>query len=192
MNLQILSFIVLLLSANIFSSCGPAAVGGAAFGGYKIATDERSVGTIVDDSIILANIKSKMFEDEFVQSRYIDVDVSNGIVYLIGVVESSSQKRMAADIVRRVEGVRRIENQLVVGKTTSGQVLNDTLLTSKIRAELVKTPDIRSTNINVETNNKVVTLTGVVGSQTEKIKIHQVVQDVAIGSKIINNIKVSN
>ena len=157
-----------------------------------MATDERSVGTMIGDSVILTTVKSKMISDEFVKSRYIDVDVSNGVVYLIGVVESSSQKRMAADIARSVDGVRRVENQLVVGKTTSGQVLDDTLLTSKIRAELLKTPDIRSTNIDVDTNNNIVTLTGVVRTQNEKMKILQVVQDVTGSSRIINNIKVGN
>ncbi len=117
MNRQILSFLFLLISAFILSGCsGAAAVGGAAaYGGYKISTDERSVSTIIDDSIILSSVKSKMFSDEFVKARYIEVDVSNGVVTLTGVVESSSQKRMAADIARSVEGVRKVENKLVVG-----------------------------------------------------------------------------
>ena len=95
-------FIMSILSALclILSGCGAAVVGGAAYGGYKGATDERSIGTMVDDSVISTTVKSKMIADEFVKARYIDVDVLNGVVYLIGVVESSSQKRMAADIAR--------------------------------------------------------------------------------------------
>lgn len=189
-QLPILFFLLIILFT--LSGCGPAAVGSAAFSGYKVAADERSVGTIIDDSVILTTVKSKMIADEFVKARHIDVDVLNGIVYLIGVVESSSEKRMAADIARSVEGVRRIENQLVIGQTTSDQVLNDALLTSKIRVELIKTPDIRSTNIDVDTHNNVVTLTGTVRSQNEKTKIHQVVQDVARSRKIVNNISVGN
>ena len=155
----------------ILSGCGAAVVGGAGYTGYKGATDERSIGTIVDDSVISTTVKTKMIGDEFVKARNIDVDVLNGVVFLIGVVESASQKRMAADIARAVDGVKGVENQLVVGTTTAGQTLNDTILSSKIRTELIKDPDIRSTNIDVDTYNNVVTLTGIVPSEFEKNRI---------------------
>ncbi len=193
MTRKIPAFIFLFISGLALSGCSGAVVGGAGtFGGHKAATDDRSLGTIVDDSVILTTIKSKMIADEFVKARHIDVDVLNRIVFLIGVVESSSQKRMAADIARSVEGVRKVENQLVIEKITSDQILVDSFLTSKIRAELIKTPDIQSNNIDVDTHNNIVRLTGVAGSHNEKMKIHQVVQDVAVNSKIVNNIKVGN
>ncbi len=113
-------FFFLLISVLALSGCGAAVVGGAAYGGYKIAEDERSVGTIIDDSVILTTVKSKLISDEFVKSRHIDVDVSNGVVFLIGTVESSPQKRMAADIARSVDGVRRVENKLVISHTKVG------------------------------------------------------------------------
>lgn len=114
MNRQFSTFFFLVLSAFMLSGCGAAVVGGAAYGGYKVAEDERSIGTMVDDSVILTTVKSKMIADEFVKARHINVDVSNGVVYLIGTVDNASQKRMAADIARSVEGVRRVENKLIV------------------------------------------------------------------------------
>jgi hyperosmotically inducible protein len=181
-----------LIMLFILSGCGAAIVGGAAYGGYKGATDKRSVGTMVDDSIISSTIKTKMITDEFVKARNIDVDVLNGIVYLLGVVESASQKRMAADVARGVEGVRGIENQLVVGKTTVGQVLNDTVLTSKIKTELLKDPDITSTNVDVDTYNNVVSLTGIIKSSKEKNKILNIVRQVAGNRQIVDNLSVGN
>ena len=192
MNFRYLLLSFALIVSLIFAGCGAAVVGGAAYGGYKGATDKRTIGTMVDDSVISTTVKSKMIADEFVKARHIDVDVLNGVVFLIGVVESSSQKRMAADIARGVEGVRRVENQLIIGKTTIGQVLNDTILTSKIRTELIKDPDIRSTNIDVDTNNNVVTLTGMVQSQKEKNKVLYLVQKVAGNRQIIDNLSAGN
>jgi len=119
MNYRYLLLLTVVIISLIFAGCGAAVVGGAAYGGYKGATDERSVGTIMDDSILSTKIKTKMIGDEFVKARNIDVDVLNGVVYLIGVVESSSQKRMAEGIARGVEGVRHVENQLLVGKILS-------------------------------------------------------------------------
>jgi len=133
-----------------------------------------------------------MIDDDFVKARNIDVDVLNGFVYLIGVVKSPSQKRMAADIARGVEGVRKVENQLIVGKTTIGQEFNDTMLTSKIMVKLLQEPDIRSTNIDVDTYNNIVTLTGIVKSQHERDKALYVVQKVAGNRQIVNNLSVGN
>jgi hyperosmotically inducible protein len=59
-----------------------------------------------------------MMSDDLVKSTSINVDVYNGIAYLKGNVENDSQKRMAADLTRGVEGVIRVENLLVVKRTT--------------------------------------------------------------------------
>lgn len=164
----ILGLPILFLTLFLATGCGPAVLGGAAYGGYKTATDERSIGTMVDDSVIASTVKTKMIGDELVQARHIDVDVVDGVVYLVGVVRSDVQRQKAADIAAAVDGVRRVENQLLVGSTSAGQVLDDTLVTSRIRTELIKDGAIRSTNIDVDTIGTTVTLTGRVGSQNEK------------------------
>ncbi len=190
----LLSFVISasLITWLTFAGCGAVVVGGAAYGGYKGATDQRSINTMLDDSLISSTIKTKMISDEFVKARHIDVDVLNGVVFLIGVVESSSQRRMAADIARGVEGVRRVENQLLIGKTNTEQVLNDTILTSKIRTELIKEPDIRSTNIDIDTYNNIVTLTGIVSSQSEKDRVLYTVQKVSGNRQVVDNLIVGN
>ncbi|MCD4676390.1 MAG: BON domain-containing protein [Desulfobacula sp.] len=192
MNPRYLLLSLVLITSLVIAGCGAAVVGGAAYGGYKGATDKRSVGTMVDDSVISTTVKTRMIADAFVKARHIDVDVLNGVVYLIGVVESSSQKRMAADIARGVEGVRSVRNQLLVGKTSAGQALNDTILTSKIKTQLLKDPDIRSTNVDVDTNNNVVTLTGILKSQKEKNKVLYIVQKITGNRQIVDNLSVGN
>ena len=57
-----------------------------------------------------------MFSDDFIQGP-IDVDVFNGVAYLKGMVETDSQRRMTADLTRGIEGVIRVENQLLVKKS---------------------------------------------------------------------------
>jgi len=192
MNFRYSLFPIVVIFVFILTGCGAAVIGGAAYGGHKGATDERSIGTMMNDSAISTTIKTKMISDEFVKARYIDVDVLNGVVYLIGVVESSYQRRMAADIARGVEGVRRIENQLLVGKTSVGQILDDTILTSQIGTELLQDPDIRSTNIDVDTNNNIITVTGIVRSQKEKEKTLYIIQKVGGNRQIVDNLSVGN
>ena len=192
MNFRSLVLLCTAAMCIFLTGCSAALVGGAVFAGHKSVTDERSVSAMFNDSVISTTIKRKMMADEFVKARNIDVDVLNGIVYLIGVVKSSSQKRMAADIARGIEGVRKIENQLIIGKTTIGQTFDDTMLTSKIRVKLLQTPDIRSTNIDVDTYNNIVTLTGIVKTHQERGKALYVAQKVAGNKQIVNNLSVGN
>lgn len=191
MKYRVCYIILSLITAVCLSGCGAAIVGGAGYAGYKGATDERSIGTIMDDTVISTTVKTKLISDEFVKARHIDVDVLNGVVYLIGVVESSSQKRMAGDIARGVDGVNRVQNQLSVGKTTTGQMLDDTMLTSRIRSELIKDPDIRYTNVDVDTVNNTVTVTGMVSSAAEKQRVLTIVHKVAGGRTVVDNILVN-
>lgn len=88
---------------------------------YRQSSDTdtpRSISTQFEDAILCARINRKMILDDLVQSKSIHVDVYNGIAYLKGSVENNSQKRMAADLTRGVEGVIRVENLLVVKRTT--------------------------------------------------------------------------
>ena len=196
MNFRYLFLSLALITSLIFSGCGATGatvVGGVVvYGGYKGVTDERSLGTMVDDSVISATVKIKMISDNSVKARQIDVDVLNGVVYLIGLVGSSSQKKMATDIAKGIKGVRRVENQLVIGKTNVNQISNDIILTSKIRIQLLKDMDIRSTNIDVDTYNNIITLTGIVKSKKEKKKTLVIVQKVGGDRKIVDNLAVGN
>ncbi|MBA3012517.1 MAG: BON domain-containing protein [Proteobacteria bacterium] len=85
----------------------------------------RSISTLMEDSILCARVKTKMISDDLVYARSINVDVHNGVAYLMGSVETDSQKRMAADLARGIEGIVRVENQLMVGKNAPQQFQSD-------------------------------------------------------------------
>jgi hyperosmotically inducible protein len=70
--------------------------------------------------------------------------------------------------------------------------LNDSILTSKIKTQLIKEPNIRSNNIDVDTNNNVVTVTGITSSRKEKARVISIVQGVAGGRQIVDNLSVGN
>ncbi|MBY6347510.1 BON domain-containing protein [Providencia rettgeri] len=53
---------------------------------------------------------------------------------------------------------------------TTGEAVSDTWITTKIKADLASTKDLKSTDISVETNNGVATLTGTVPSEIEQKK----------------------
>ncbi|HCT9233270.1 BON domain-containing protein [Alcaligenes sp. Marseille-Q7550] len=61
---------------------------------------------------------------------------------------------------------------------TAGEAVSDAWITTKIKAELASTKDLKSTDISVETNNGVATLTGTVPSDIELKKAVAAAQSV--------------
>jgi osmotically-inducible protein OsmY len=74
----------------------------------------RTVGDNIDDATILASVKTKLVADKPANLTRVNVDVTNGTVYLTGNVDSAEQKVRAERLAQEVRGVRRVVNNLAV------------------------------------------------------------------------------
>ncbi|MCD6547860.1 MAG: BON domain-containing protein [Thermodesulfobacterium sp.] len=187
-----IKLLVLIFSISFFvSGCGWLVVGGSgAYHGYKVGSDPRSVGTQIDDATITAKIKLKLLEDPVTKARKIDVDTVNGVVTLTGVVESEKEIERAIKIAKSVAGVKKVVNNLRIGKRGIGSYLSDKEITAKIKLKLIKDPELKALSIDVDTINGVVTLTGVVTSEYQKRKAIEHAKSVSGVIKIIDNLQI--
>jgi len=74
----------------------------------------ETAGQYVDDSTITTSVKAKLVADKVVNLTRIDVDTTNRVVSLNGVVESPEQKTRAEQLAMQVGGVRRVDNKLQI------------------------------------------------------------------------------
>jgi len=74
----------------------------------------KTAGQNVDDAALTSRVKSALVMDKAANLTRVDVDTSNGVVSLNGIVDTPEQKWHAEDVVRRVGGVRGINNNLQV------------------------------------------------------------------------------
>jgi hypothetical protein len=93
--------------------------------------DSRSTGQIIDDTAIHTKVKAALVNDPVVSGTAINVDVNRGIVSLNGAVNGDVAKVKAEDIARGVDGVRSVDNNLIVRQanpstTTSTTTTTDT------------------------------------------------------------------
>lgn len=187
-NLLYIIFILTIISTG----CAPVVVGGAATGAYKTGTDERTMGSMVDDSTISSKVKMNLINASDVKARRIDVDVLNGVVTLTGLVESAAEIKKAEEIAFAVSGVKGVTNYLTVGSRTMGQALEDKIIVGKINSKLIVEPNMRSLNIDVDSNNGVVTLTGIVSNAEQKNRALEIAKATAGAVKVVDNLKVTN
>ena len=76
----------------------------------------QTAGQYVDDSTITASVKAKLVGDKTANLTRIDVDTTNQIVTLNGIVESADQKAKAEQLARQVGGVKNVKNNLQIQK----------------------------------------------------------------------------
>ena len=154
---------------------------------YKAARDERSMGTIIDDTAISGKIKYRLLQDDTVKGLDICVYVYYGKVYLVGAVENDNQKSQAIKIAKGVEGVKSVttyilnKNQVTIGKT-----VDDTTITAKIKTKMIEDKQIKSTQIEVKTILGHVVLLGVVSSKSDVIRAIRYAKNVENVKKVIS------
>jgi osmotically-inducible protein OsmY len=74
-------------------------------------TGEKT-GTYVDDSWITTKVKSDMLAAKDVSSTHISVNTTKGVVTLTGTAATAQESDKAAEIARKVAGVKAVENDI--------------------------------------------------------------------------------
>ena len=74
----------------------------------------RTIGQIIDDAAIVAEVKAKLTADKLSNLTRIDVKSENGVVTLGGTVDSSEKRARAAQIAGSVNGVKGLVNNIQV------------------------------------------------------------------------------
>lgn len=74
----------------------------------------RTVDLTIDDATITADVKTALLNDPEVGATKIDVDTTNGVVTLSGIVTSQAEAARAIERARRATGVKDVKSTLQV------------------------------------------------------------------------------
>lgn len=75
-----------------------------------------TTGEAIDDALITTKIKSSFVADATVSAFDINVDTSQGVVKLTGVVNSDQERQRAIQIAHDTEGVKQVDSRNLVVK----------------------------------------------------------------------------
>jgi len=172
------------------TACVPLVVGGAAAAGVgMVATDRRSSGAQVDDQAIELRASARVREIANDQ-MYVTVVSFNRQVLLVGTVGSEADKRRVEDVVRRVDAVRSVVNELVVGPSSTFQERsNDTFITGKIKTSLLDEKDIFANTFKVVTERGTVYLMGI-ATRKETDRATDIARGVSGVTKVVRVVEI--
>ncbi|MBB1379917.1 BON domain-containing protein [Pseudoalteromonas sp. SR43-2] len=163
-------------------------LGTTAMGAQANSWENESKDAWIDgkaETVLLMNTNLNNFD--------INTDVKNGKVVLTGKVNSELDKELAEELVLSLDGVTDVDNSLTVVKSMDTEDkstdmmddddndLTDAKITTVITTRFLFDSEVGGTDIDVDTDNGVVTLNGSVESEAEKqlaVKIAKNAEDV--------------
>lgn len=128
----------------------------------------------------------------------IDTDVHSGVVTLTGAVNSKLEKSLAGELVQGLDGVKEVKNELaVLDKTTQTNQENETIsaltdakITTVLKTRLLMADDVSAMDIEVETTDGVVLLTGEVSSDTEHDLVVNMARNTEDATDVIDKLQI--
>ncbi len=159
--------VLVIALAMQLSGCAALFVAGVATT-VMVADDPRTLGTQIDDQNIESKAYNRIAKDKSLGTE-LDVSVTsyNGVVLLTGHVASQQQANAVVDIMRNLQKVRVIHNELKIGsKAESMEGLSDATITTKVKSLMALESDLSSNHIKVITESSEVYLMGLVDKPT--------------------------
>lgn len=153
-------FIVVSVLAGVLSGCVAAVVGGAGTA-VLVSEDRRTVGTVTEDQGI--ELKAGQRIGDRFKDAHINVTSYSRMVLVTGEVADAAAKTEIEKIVRAIENVRGVYNEVTVGpvKALSARA-NDSFITSKVKARFVDQRLFNPVHVKVVTEASAVYLLGLV------------------------------
>jgi hyperosmotically inducible protein len=95
-------------------------------------------------------------------------------------------------VAKSVEGVKSVSNNLRVGagERSAGDVVDDTVITAKVKTALATDPVVAAHQVNVEVREGVVQLAGFVDNSDQKAKASEVTRRIAGVKQVDNQLEV--
>jgi hyperosmotically inducible protein len=204
MKLNVITAVVMLASTPCIT---PAFAQTASSSQARLSDDELS-----------SLIATRIANDKSLSADAVKVTVKNGVVTLSGVVGKDTDKTTAEEMAH-VPGVVRVDNKLTsrekattktkdaagaVADTTkkgaektkgaaskTAEVTTDGWISTRIKTDFMGDEALRASDIKVDTNDHVVTLTGAVPNAAARDKAVQIAKDVEGVHRVVDKLKIA-
>jgi osmotically-inducible protein OsmY len=173
----------LLGSVLSLSGCFPLAAGGAIMSGF-VAADRRSAGAQLEDQNIELKAANQM-RVNIGERAHINVNSYNRQALITGEVPTAQDKALAEKIVKGVDNVSTVLNELeVLGNTTLTERSNDLITAGRVKAAIFDAKDLSSNAFKIVTERGVVYIMGRVTAREAK-RVTEVVTTTPSVKKVV-------
>ena len=163
------NIIIFLLITLILNNCVGVSSTGIFGTGVSVATDPRSIGTQIDDSIMQKSLSARII---LIDKKYllsIKSKVLDGRIFLKGKVDNPEEKLKLTKLAWETQGVRSVRNDIKIREEFNfKQSAKDILITSQLTTALILNKNIKSSNYQIDTFKKKIYIYGIAITSDEK------------------------
>jgi hyperosmotically inducible periplasmic protein len=154
------------------------------------------------DALLGSKIKTALLFHRNV-SETTEVSAKDGVVTLRGDATSQAQKDLTTELVKDIEGVKGVQNEMIVSdasmtdEKTMGQMvrdvsqsIDDASITALVKLTLLYHRSTSALNTTVKTNGGVVTVAGMAKNAAEKDLVTKFVRDVRGVNEVVNDMTI--
>ena len=172
------------LLGGALTACIPLVIGGAAAGGALVATDRRTSGAQLEDEGIELRANSRI-RSSVGDSTHVNVTSYNRQALITGEAPNEQQKQLVEQIVKGVDNVGSVVNEMTIGFVSSlSRRSQDALISGRIKASILDSKDLFLNAFKVFTENGTVYLMGRV-TQREADRVTSIARSTSGVSKVI-------
>ena len=181
--------ILVLILSFFFFGCGTNSSPGLFGRGVNIATDPRTLGTQIDDSIMKQNILARLVLTDKKHFLKIAVKIIDGRIILTGKVDDPEEKLQITKIAWETKGARSVKNDIKIKEKFNFKVsAGDALITSQLRVAMMIDREIRNSNYKVDTYKKRIYIYGIASNEKERRKVINEAKEILDVEKVIASI----
>jgi osmotically-inducible protein OsmY len=178
------------------------------------AAGQQAATAAASDKVLDSRIEQRIHNDASLKKHNIDISVDGGVATLTGTVATNSERARAKQLAT-IKGIARVDNKIVVdpaaahstigtagqktkegaekvvdktkeGVSKTGEVITDGWITTRVKSKFVGEDLLKNSDINVDTNDHVVTLKGTVMSAAGRARAVEQAKEVEGVRKVVD------
>ena len=149
---------------------------------------------------LISKVKSAISQTKRLHGYSIGVECREGMVTLTGEVPTEIDKELATNLARETFGVKEVTNQIRImpeatpqpGETVNQDLainVDDLELQANLRERVLSVAELKAQRIEINVQNRVVTLTGNVASEAQKLRTEQLLRNYPKVASINNQLR---
>jgi len=157
------------------------------------------------DAWLTGKIETVYVLNRHLNAFAIDTNVDGGVAHLTGTVKSDIERDLAGELAKGVDGVIDVRNEIVVDpagaaggvanagepkRRNFGSWVDDATTTAAVKSRLITNGSAKGLQIDVDTRDDIVTLSGRVGTDAEKDLAESIALNTGDVAEVRNNLVV--
>jgi osmotically-inducible protein OsmY len=173
------------------SGCILAAAGAGAAGGYATLAQERSASDQLKDTSIRALVSKSWDEYSPDMPHNLDAIVYEGRVLITGRLANDQLRQEAVQRTWKVDGVKEVYNEIEVGPETHfSDEARDTVISTRLKNDLVWDSQVKSINYTVKTEDGVVYIIGSARTRDEMDRVTGYARNIPNVRRVVSYVRV--